>query len=105
MARSWPAIAAKPRATGTVFRRVREAGMAPTLTSLSLTMPKPHSYPVGVSDTRAVNFSSVAFRRRQASLHVKEAIPMDAVATEQQKKIPQLQAILAKGLQGTNKSR
>src|SRR5207245_4441821 len=38
------------------------------------------------SDSRAVNFSSAAFRRRQVSVHVKEAIPMDAGETEQQKK-------------------
>jgi len=79
--------------------------MAPTLTSLSLTMPEPHSYSVGVSDSRAVNFSSVAFRRRQVSLHVKEAIPMDAGETEQKKKIPELQAIIAKGLKGINECR
>src|SRR5712691_8080710 len=101
MARSCPAIATKPRATAAVFRRAREAGMAPTLTSLSLTMQEPHSYSVGVSDSIAVNFSSVAFSR-QVSAHVKEAIPMDAGETEQQKKIPELQAIIAKGLKGIN---
>jgi hypothetical protein len=79
--------------------------MAPTLTSLSLTMPQPHSYPVGVSDSTAVNFSSVAFRRRQVSVHVTEAIPMDAEETDQQKKILELQAIIAKGLKGINDCR
>jgi len=68
-------------------------------------MREPHSYSVGVSDSIAVNFSSVAFSRRQVSAHVKEAIPMDAGETEQQKKIPELQAIIAKGLKGINECR
>jgi hypothetical protein len=68
-------------------------------------MPQPHSYSVGVSDSTAVNFSSVAFRRRQVTVHVKEAILMDAGETEQQNKIQELQAIIAKGLKGINECR
>ena len=68
-------------------------------------MSKRHSYSVGVSDSRAVNFSSAAFRRHQVSVHVKEVIPMDAGETEQKKKIPELQAIIAKGLKGINECR
>jgi hypothetical protein len=39
------------------------------------------------------------------TVHVIEAIPMDAGETEQQKKIRELQAIIAKGLKGINECR
>src|SRR2546423_10295662 len=41
IARSCPAIAANPRVMTAGLRRVRDAGMPPTLTSLSLTVSEP----------------------------------------------------------------
>ena len=48
---------------------------------------------------------TVAFRRRPVAVHVTAPIPMDAEETEQQKRIPELQAIIAKGLKGINECR
>jgi hypothetical protein len=39
------------------------------------------------------------------AVHVTAAIPMDAEETDQQKKIRELQAIIAKGLKGINECR
>jgi hypothetical protein len=66
---------------------------------------EPHSYSVGVSDSVAVNFSPRRIPSPPVAVHVTEAIPMDAGETEQQKKIRELQAIIAKGLKGINECR
>jgi hypothetical protein len=47
----------------------------------------------------------VAFRRRQVALHVTAKISMDAEDTDNQKKIRELLAVVAKGKKGINECR
>ena len=68
-------------------------------------MPEAHSYPVGVYDSTAVTSSSSHSVAARSQFTSKKAIPMDAGETEQQKKIQELQAIIAKGLKGINECR
>src|ERR1700694_3600829 len=104
MARSCPAIAAKPLRTSAVLRRVRDAGMAPTLTTLCLTVPQPT--PILWAFLTAC-LSSCRQRRvpPPVAVLVIALIPMNAEETDQQKKIRELQAIIAKGLKGINDCR
>src|ERR1700674_599464 len=104
MARSCPAIAAKPLGTSAVLRRVREAGMAPTLTPLSFTVPEP----TPILEAFPTAWLSSCRPRRvppPVAVLVTALIPMDAEETDQQKKIRELQAIIAKGLKGINDCR
>jgi hypothetical protein len=79
--------------------------MPPTLTSLSLTVSEPTPILEEFPTAPLSIFRHCPIPSPPVAVHVIAPNPMDAEETQQQKKLRELQAIVAKGLKGINECR